>query len=351
MKFSVRRDRAVEHTVVDADSKSSIEYAVDTLMDHMLKNGYAYSHTDPSRANWLRISSLPFCAREWWLNQVHSRAPLRKEESTTLFFTRVGTAVHEAFQDAFTELAGLPNLLLHGNTHHDPSEVKKILLPHNAVLVQDWRCTRCKLVHEFQPKPLRCSHCEGTEFGYKEHQVRYSRKVLGHMDGCFAFPHKPGAPYSKKWIHIPIDYKTASEAVLTSGKLPYRGNAAQLLTYAAIKRTEGYNVPGVVLIYIRRDNPFKRVVCWIPLNHDAQLAKIHKWERHYIRASKAHTFEEAMALPRFRNPDYDVDCSYCEFKRICQAEDEGNLKPLKTQVQVVLNFLRKPKPHEFPGRP
>lgn len=345
MPFTLKRDRAITHTVVDPNSESSIQYAIDTLMEHMLKQGYAYSRTDPSRADWLRISSLPFCAREWWFNQVYSRSPIRKEEAMTLFFTRVGTAVHEAFQDAFTELSRVKT-----DDPHD-HEAKKRLLPHTAVLVQDWRCKQCRLVHEFQPKPHACTHCGHKEFGYKEHQVRYGKKVLGHMDGCFAFPHKPGAPYSKKWIHVPIDYKTASESVLTSGKLPYKGNTAQLLTYGAIKKKEGFNVPGIVLIYVRRDNPFKRVVCWVPLNMDAHLRKVDKWERQYIQAAAATTRKEALALPRFVNPDYETECTYCDFKRICQAEDEGNLQPLKNQVQVVLNFLSKPKPHTFPRVP
>lgn len=340
MSFTRRKSQPAALDL-DLNSPTSVAGVVDAVVQHALDTGYCDGKVDVGRVQYLRISTFPFCARNWWLNQTASRSRIRKENTMTMFFTRVGTTVHEVFQEALSKLSA-------PYVGHDYEIEKTHKLPMNALLVQDWKCVFCKRKFSFCPHPKTCPDCGHDRFHADEHELAYSKHVLGHMDGTYAFPHAPGEPYSKKWIHIPIDYKTASLAVLDSGLLPYRGNSEQLLSYGALKAEDGYNVPGVCLIYVRRDNPHVRKVYYIPLNQELQLRKILKWEESYIHARQVTTLEGFQELPVRTKKNFETDCDYCPYVKACEEDAKGNPARILMHARTTLAFLQGKRMWMFP---
>lgn len=342
MAAFTRRKAPPKALTLDLDSPTSIAGVVDNVVQHALDKGYTESRVDVTRVQFLRMSSFPFCARNWWLNQTSSRSRSRKEGTMMMFFTRVGTTVHEVFQEALTRLS----MPYKGHDYEVGADHK---LPMKALLVQDWRCRQCHTLHPFCPHPAACSHCGHDEFRHDEHTLRFSKHILGHMDGTYAFPHEPGAPYSKKWIHIPIDYKTASLAVLESGLIPYRGNSEQLLSYGALKAEHGYNVPGVCLIYVRRDNPHVRKTFFLPLNQEQQLRKILQWEKDFVAAGAAMSLEAFQQLPVRTTKNFETECEYCPYAKACEEDAKGKPARILMQAKTTLAFLTGKRRWSFPS--
>lgn len=324
--------------LLEIESPSDIESAIDQIYDHVMNNGYNVTRNDPSRADQLRISSFPFCSRAYFLSQPLRQLTRSRVSVIGSNFTTIGTAFHENVQQGVENLAAPPPPYAEKG-----SDLWKIhFLPRGALLVQAWRCKGCGHHIHFSPYPTDpCPYCGGEEWRGDEHALSYGKHTHGHMDGTFAFPHEKGAPYSKKWIHIPIDYKTASANKLDKG-VPFLANVEQILSYGAIKRHDGYNVPGCCLIYATRDNPFKRKVCYLPVHASQQLRKIDEWEVQFAKTKNARTLEEGMALPPRKVPDgnYQDHCTYCQFANICKEADKGNTNPLKAQVNTTVHFFK-----------
>lgn len=234
---------------MNPSSKSDIARTIESVVETIFDKGINRSLVDPTRVQYLRISSFPFCARSWFLAQPSARAKFREEKASSVYFTSVGTAVHNCFQGAAASLS-LPK-------EHRVEDSDLAFLPKNGLLVQDWVCTNCKARVEFTPHPLRCEWCGETRFRGDEHEVKFSQRVLGHMDGTFAFPHAPKAKYSKMWIHIPIDYKgLALDTPLptptgwtTMGKVQVgdtlfdaSGNPCKVLHKSAVHRRKCYRI-------------------------------------------------------------------------------------------------------------
>lgn len=327
---------------MNSNSKKDIERHIEDVVNAAFTQGHITSRIDPTRVQYLRVSSFPFCARAWFLAQPEALGRARREDAKDLYYTSVGTAVHEVFQSGAESLA-VP-AKLRGSHDTEP-----VFLPRNSILIQDWICVHCHHRTRFSPHPTKCAWCGSSKFRGAEHQVRYSRRVLGHMDGTFAFPEK-GESYSKDTVHIPMDYKTCSAAALKSNRLPYEGNKDQLLSYGAIKQSEGYNVPGVALVYVCRDNPNNRRVIALPLDGDAQRKKIAKYEKAYEAAEKCRDLDTAMALPTKTKSDFADKCGYCRFRKPCEASFQGKPKFLEAQVNTVLLQLKRRDETAFPSR-
>ena len=309
-------------------TSKTVSSLVDEVVKHTMTTGLHLHKNDPSRANYLRVSSLPFCSRQFFLNVFDSLQPRRHNATSMMYFVTVGTAVHEVIQEslAFSVSGAIAD-----------HEIRA--LPHKAVLVQNWKCKDCGQLHRFVPRPASCSHCGAPESKMlgKEHQVRWGRKVLGHMDGTFAFPSPaaPKAPYSKDWIHIPIDYKTTTLSAIAGKALPYADNATQLSTYGAIKKSEGYNVPFTALIYVSRDNPHRRKVCTVPLNAKAVLKDLALYEDQYLATwdvIRKPDVASALSLPPIVTSKFSDSCGYCKFIDLCEQASKKNLTPLKQQI-------------------
>lgn len=325
---------------MNPNSPSSIRTAVDSTVEAILDHGTRRTRSDPSRVNFLRISSFPFCARAWFLSQPHSRRPVREESTTSVFFTSVGTAVHTCLQGGADSLS-VP-------VHLQDEHMDTRTLPNNALLVQDWICRECKHRHTFTPHPGHCAHCGCNTLKGDEHEVSFSRRVLGHMDGTFAFAPETSAVYDKSWVHIPFDYKTTTKSAIEGTKLPYPENVDQLLTYGALKQREGYNIPSVALIYVCRDNPFTRAVKVIKLDAKAQIKKVLRYEREYEAAAQVTTIEVAMALGARATSDFETNCMYCSYKKMCTDYEAGNHAYLKRQNEQVIQLMRTRKEHHWP---
>lgn len=330
-----------------------VEKRLEAIMDALVDQGTMSGRSDPDRVNYLRISSFPFCARQWFLNQRTAREGRRVEPTGTLFFTRIGTAVHEIFQGVANTLS-FPRK---GSGHHNLGDVG---IPHNALWIQDWICRECKHRHVFVPHPKACEWCGNHSFKGDEHELTYSKRVLGHMDGTWAFPHEKGAPYSKDWVHIPIDFKTCTVSAVSSGLLPYPANVDQLMTYGALKAKDGYNVPMIALIYITRNSPFRgtkfsskatsgRKTCVLSVDADKQLKRVLKYEKKFLEAEQCRDEETAMALPVRTRKDFDDLCDYCQFVKLCKAEaQQGNDQFLRNEVRITLEYLRSSPPNRWP---
>lgn len=329
---------------MNPSSKSDIARTIESVVETIFDKGINRSLVDPTRVQYLRISSFPFCARSWFLAQPSARAKFREEKASSVYFTSVGTAVHNCFQGAAASLS-LPK-------EHRVEDSDLAFLPKNGLLVQDWVCTNCKARVEFTPHPLRCEWCGETRFRGDEHEVKFSQRVLGHMDGTFAFPHAPKAKYSKMWIHIPIDYKTCSAAAINAaGKLPYPENVDQLLSYGAIKQAEGFNIPAVALIYLCRDNPSKRKIVPLTLDGEKQRKKILKYEKSYLLAEKCRDIKTAMSLPVRATENLDKNCMYCKYKKACGEEQSGKPAYLESLVKQTLHNLKSlDEKSKFPNR-
>jgi hypothetical protein len=254
----------------------------------------------------------------------------------------VGTAVHHVIQSCASTLAG--------PCHSPVEEDHKVhRFPGGALLIQSWKCKNCRASVEFGPRPKTCAYCKEDVFIGDETEVEFGKFTLGHMDGTIAFPHEKDAPYSKKWFHIPIDYKTSSKAVLEGGKLPYPTNEDQLLSYGCILHRDGYNVPGTVLIYICRDNPNNRKVCFSKLDVAKQEQKMLGYEATYKAARKVKTIEEFMELGQRTKDDFERSCDYCQFKPMCMKETLGKGDDvIKAQAASVVKFLNGRRMWDYP---
>ena len=180
-------------------SVADLNHVIAAIFDMVVAKGETTHVNDPKRVDYLRVSSFPFCPRAWYLNFQAAKSRSRHNPLPSDYFTSVGTLVHRIFQSGITSVS-MPAQL-------QPDPDNPTVLPYGGLLIQDWHCTHCGKNHEFQPRPLHCQWCGTSSFRDDEHEVTYGTHVLGHMDGTLAFPVTKGQPYSKKWAHIPIDYK------------------------------------------------------------------------------------------------------------------------------------------------
>lgn len=312
-------------------AESMVDAVVKYTMDHSLHE----RATDPSRIEFLRVSSLPFCSRQMFLGVFGSLNTTAHLDSRMMFYVTIGSGVHEVTQHSLDFMSHPGKTSFH--------ELGR--LPGKCLIVQDWRCLECRHDYVFQPRPLRCDWCGHTEFSGHEHTVRYGKRILGHMDGTYAFPSPddPKATYSKQWVHVPIDYKTSTLSAVASGNgLPHPGNVSQLEAYGAIKANEGYNIRSAALIYISRDSPFKRRVCAFKVNTPLVLKKLAVYEAQYEATwavINKPTVKAAMALPPVVDKDFEYNCGFCKFTDACLKASKGNTGPLEAQVKTRVEWL------------
>jgi len=283
-----------------------------------IEHGSHVTQPDPLRVTKLRISSFPFCARDWLLALPTRTAPRLRSTVAEEWFLHMGTTAHDVLQQS----------------------VATTELPMSALLIQDWICTECNERHRFQPRPGKCSFCGHATLKHAETRLHYGPHVIGHMDGCLAYPHKKSAAYSKDWYHVPLDYKTTTSKAVEGNAptLPYASNVEQLSTYTAILHKYGYNTPGCVLIYVPRDNPH----AWIPkfVPYDAEtLSRVDTYVKHYTQARAVKSVKDARKLPPVATEDFDRHCRYCKFKPLCKAE-LADPKVLDTYYEKSIDVLQ-----------
>ena len=192
-----------------------------------------------------RASGLPACPLQhvWYrFDRAADSLPGRRESFTKDFYTEIGTAVHTVVQRWLGRL---------------------------NVLFGDWRCPQCTdLVYKGRLGTVTCD-C-GAETVYEE--LSFAGKPSGHCDGLI----KLGELTPNENDFAVLEVKTTSERrlekVIKVHGLPlnYR---LQATNYTYRLQQLGYNLIGVMFLFVPRDSPYKMQALWV---HPKRVAAINK---------------------------------------------------------------------------
>jgi len=187
---------------------------------------YHTSRGDINRIKSIRPSQLPFCAVGTFV-QVASQGTLRTMDMQGAFYTEVGSAVHNVVQK---------------------------YLGRSGRFLATWQCMICRKVHKVTTK----NECCDFPMRYEEIQINH-KGVIGHIDAVFQ------DSLGRYWI---LDFKTTSvKRVVYKIKSPGAAYKAQVRAYALMLWLQyGIRVAGVMLMFIRRDNPADPAVWVKPLD-------------------------------------------------------------------------------------
>lgn len=214
---------------------------------------------DLSRILYLRPSQLPFCPADFFATNA-SQGPLRMMDMTGAFYTEVGTAVHEVAQR---------------------------YLSRTGKFLATWECKECGKIRKVSMDNECC------DFTMKYHEILIHFKgVVGHIDAIFR------DRFGRYWI---VDFKTTSVAQAEKKAVsPGASYKEQIETYALyMDKEHGIKIHGVLLMFIRRDNP-KDPVMFGRVFTDTMYAKAEKRTKRYQKQHQhvldITTKKEALAL-------------------------------------------------------
>jgi hypothetical protein len=257
---------------------------------------------DITRIKSLRPSQLPFCPVQFFYQNA-SHGAIRTMDMNGSFYTSVGTAVHTVVQD---------------------------YLSRSGKFLASWRCKQCG-----KWKRVTMQH-ECCDFQMEYHEITIDHKgVVGHIDAVFK---DKNGDY---WI---LDFKTCS--VLGYPEKPKRPGKVytdQVEAYALMLWLQfGIKVRGVMLMFIRRDNPNEPGM-WAKELDDEDFAKIKRrisrYKKMHKQAMAAATMEEAIALAKYgrcKNP-YCKSCrsSISLKSRLKEAYKKGKMAKRLPLVDLV----------------
>lgn len=197
----------------------------------LLRSATQYDHW-----HWqFRASGLPACPLQhvWYrFDRAANALPGRRESFTKDFYTEIGTAVHTVVQRWLGRL---------------------------NVLFGDWRCPSCTdVVYKGRLGTVTCD-C-GAETVYEE--LSFAGKPSGHCDGLI----KLGQLTPNEHDFAVLEVKTTSqrrlEQVIKKEGMPlnYR---LQATNYTYRLRQLGYNLVGVMFLFVPRDSPRAMQALWI----------------------------------------------------------------------------------------
>lgn len=178
------------------------------------------------------------------------------------FYTSIGTSVHTVLQ-TYMGLSGK--------------------------FLANWKCRKCGLTRKVSMQHKCCDQ----QMLYDEIEISY-KGIVGHIDAVFR------DAKGRYWI---IDYKTTSVFSATKKrKEPSVAYVEQVEAYALMLYIEhGIKVEGIVLMFIKRDNP-REPVMWSQSLKDLDFKRI---KQRMIRYKKMHrevlaveTLEQALELAR-----------------------------------------------------
>lgn len=217
------------------------------------------SKIDVSRLMNVRCSALPFCPISFFGTHANN-GRTRFLDMVGSFYTSIGTAVHATVQ-----------------THLAPS----------GRFLADWHCRQCGTWHRLSMK----HECCDFQCDYHEVEVAY-KGVCGHIDGIFL------DSAGNYWI---VDYKTTSLASAKKKlKKPGVGYTEQVEAYALLMWLQyRIRVKGVMLFFIKRDNPREPIVYSKPFTN-LKMQTVKTRLAGYVKAHKqalaVTTLKEALAL-------------------------------------------------------
>jgi hypothetical protein len=265
-----------------------------------LKDTTVWSDADPTRLQYLRCSALPFCPLDFFA-KVATNGMARSLDMNGVFYTRVGTAVHDVMQ----------TVLAYGNTH----------------LFGDWKCHKCGALEHFSTARTCC----GWPMAYQEVTVNYGG-INGHVDTLFALNPAAAAEVSllpeaermeaaKSLELVIVDYKTTSESAKEDKKRsPPLTYQSQIKAYAWLLRKQyGLNIQGVMLVFIPRDNPAKPTI-WEYVLTDTDykliLQDLRLWKAAHKAALNIASLEDVAALYENFGTCTDQYCDTCKAKDV-----------------------------------
>lgn len=292
----------------DQEFKAALlQHELSSRFKTMMDTARLPSKIDPARILNLRFSGLPFCSLRWFLKLPVNLGREKMVDFGFTYFTKVGTAVHEVVQNLVERSSGLDFL-------------------------KDFVCSNpdCRKRYALLPRsPLSCEHCGSSDFDSEEHEVVWNG-AIGHVDEIVVLD----AKNHPKRIVI-LDYKTTSTLSLNrEDPVEY---VSQIRSYATALTDRGFEVEGVFLMYIPRDNPFGWRLS--PVKWSSQIYKSHrKWMEFWVDEHKAGmsvaTLEDArdLVVNRPCTSSSQPKCfSGCEFSDFCCSPGK---RPPKMMSQV-----------------
>jgi len=290
---------------------------VTKVLDSVTKESNIQEKVDINRIKKLRFSGLPFCSLRWFINLPKSvLGDFYSREFGFKYYTTVGHAVHDVFQTA-----------MRVNT--------------SVVCLNDFVCLSCKHRHVLlEESPEKCGKCGHRNLVSEEHEVLWNGAV-GHVDEILLLDR------DTRTVFI-IDYKTTSlSSIDKKDSAQYK---AQIISYAVALTDAGYNVVGVGLIYIPRDNPFKFRPSYYKITSkviERGRKKLKFWKQHHDYATSISSLSEALHLIDMRpcRSEIKTDFIECEFASSCAGCDadrqsmEYRVRESYRKVKKVLPIL------------
>ena len=300
---------------------------MENILEEFEKSLFSWQGEETTRPFSFRASGLPLCPVSWLLNRkIYNRELPNKENSSLLYFTGVGTSVHEILQ----KIGGRASLM-YGDWVL-PVTKRKIIdgkTYSNTEMKYKRGCIG----------PVKDK--QGREYNYQELAVKCPKSGLsGHVD--MLIPYKDG--------FIVGDFKTSSLAKINTLDESTVNYYSQIMTYWYLlskvgpysEETRKYRKPlkiyGALIYYINRDNPFnlENNKMFVYQTLDANPYK--KSVKSYLLAEevlKNTTTEglEAIAKRRLckdRQTALESGCTYCVLG--CN-DDKRILKSLKEQFE------------------
>ena len=283
-------------------AQKRIEKAIDTIADE----GQTQEDTDLTRLLYLRPSSFSYCPLNTFLSLNRSLRKTRSMDFAGAFFTKVGTATHEVWQETTFSLFGDA-----GN-------------PHNVIVLRDWVCSNkeCKHRVELSAKaPSKCPKCGTAKMRSTEHRVQRPG-IRGHVDEIFVL--------TDLKVAIIFDWKSCSAAKLATKKLGADvAYEAQISTYASLLRKRlasmGYEVAGWCLGYFTRDNPFKRKLVFGTKLIETQTLRLWRDQHTFVLhlTNQSDVLKLVDARPCKTREFAEKHHSYCSYKNSCTHSDDA----------------------------
>lgn len=240
---------------------------------------------DIARIKSLRPSQLPFCPISFFVRHA-THGALRSMDMSGDFYTGIGTAVHTTAQTYLSQ---------------------------SGKFLASWECKQCGKRYKVSMQHECC------DFPMKYHEIEIDHKgIVGHIDAVFR------DSLGNYWI---LDFKTTSIKSSTKKlKQPGASYVEQVEAYALMLWLQyGIRVKGVILMFIKRDNPRDPVVWHKELSgSDFQQIKTRmiEYKRRHREVLAITAKADAIALARYgrcANPW----CSTCK-----------SAVPLKKQLSV-----------------
>ena len=276
-----------------------LERAINVIVDE----GSTQQANDFTRLLYLRPSSFSYCPLNTFLSLKSSLNKTRTQNFAGAFFTRVGTATHEVWQETTLSVFGKNS-------------------QHKVTVLRDWLCSDHKCKHRVELQrapPTECPQCGCTSFMTAEHQVR-RRGIRGHVDEIFLFEDTK--------VAIIFDWKSCSASKLSRKKLGVDvAYEAQISTYAALLKKRladmGYTVAGWCLGYFTRDNPLKRKLVFG--TRMMSVATLREWRdkhEHVLHLTEQRDVVALVDQRPCKTREYaEANHSYCPFKHSCTHSD------------------------------